>query len=62
MPHMTHSSARMTLIQFIHLFLRDYDDDKIMSFCGGYPFFYVMTEQDVWNANKKADLNLRSRQ
>jgi DNA-binding beta-propeller fold protein YncE len=38
----------------IHLFLRDYDDDKIMSFCGGFPFFYVMTEQDVWNANKKA--------
>ncbi|MGC2626521.1 MAG: hypothetical protein WA269_06765, partial [Candidatus Udaeobacter sp.] len=38
----------------IHLFLHDYDDDKIMSFCGGYPFFYVMSEQDVWNANKKA--------
>lgn len=38
----------------IHLFFRDYDDDKILSFCGGYPFFYVMTEQDVWNANKKA--------
>ena len=38
----------------IHLFLRDYDDAKIMSFCGGYPFFFVMTEQDVWNANKKA--------
>jgi DNA-binding beta-propeller fold protein YncE len=38
----------------IHLFLHDYDDAKIMSFCGGYPFFFVMTEQDVWNANKKA--------
>ena len=38
----------------IHLFLRDYDDAKIMSFCGGYPFFFVMTEQDVWNANKRA--------
>jgi len=38
----------------IHLFLRDYDDDKTMSFCGGYPFFFVMSEQDVWNANKKA--------
>ncbi len=38
----------------IHLFLRDYDDDKIMSFCNGYPFFFVMTEQDIWNANKKA--------
>jgi DNA-binding beta-propeller fold protein YncE len=41
----------------IHLFLRDYDDDKIMSFCGGYPFTFVMTEQDVWNANKKAVSN-----
>jgi DNA-binding beta-propeller fold protein YncE len=41
----------------IHLFLRDYDDDKILSFCGGYPFFFVMTEQDVWNANKKAVSN-----
>jgi DNA-binding beta-propeller fold protein YncE len=38
----------------IHLFLRDYDDDKILSFCGGYPFAIVMTEQDVWNHNKKA--------
>ena len=40
----------------IHLFLRDYDDAKILSFCGGYPFFFVMTEQDVWNANKRAVL------
>jgi len=38
----------------IHLFLRDYDDDKILSFCAGYPFAYVLSEQDVWNANKKA--------
>jgi DNA-binding beta-propeller fold protein YncE len=38
----------------IHLFLHDYDDAKILSFCAGLPFFYVMTEQDVWNANKKA--------
>jgi DNA-binding beta-propeller fold protein YncE len=38
----------------IHLFLCDYDDTKIMSFCAGYPFFFVLTEQDVWNANKKA--------
>jgi DNA-binding beta-propeller fold protein YncE len=38
----------------IHLFLRDYDEAKILSFCGGFPFFYVMTEQDVWNANKNA--------
>ena len=38
----------------IHLFLHDYDDDKILSFCAGLPFSSVMTEQDVWNANKKA--------
>lgn len=38
----------------IHLFLHDYDDDKILSFCGGYPFFIVMSDQDVWNANKRA--------
>jgi hypothetical protein len=37
----------------IHLFLHDYDDGKILSFCGGLPFF-VMTERDVWSANKKA--------
>ncbi len=39
----------------IHLFLHDYDDAKVLSFCGGTPF-YVMSEQDVWNANKKAIL------
>lgn len=38
----------------IHLFLHDYDDDKILSFCNGYPFAYVLSELDVWNANKKA--------
>jgi DNA-binding beta-propeller fold protein YncE len=38
----------------IHLFLRDYDEDKILSFCSGFPFFFVMAEQDVWNANKRA--------
>jgi DNA-binding beta-propeller fold protein YncE len=38
----------------IHLFLHDYDDAKILSFCGGYPFSIVMTDQDVWNANKRA--------
>src|SRR5206468_7346315 len=41
----------------IHLFLHDYDDAKILSFCAGLPFVYVMTEQDVWNANKKAILS-----
>jgi sugar lactone lactonase YvrE len=38
----------------IHLFLHDYDDGKVLSFCNGSPFFWVMTEQDVWNANKRA--------
>ena len=38
----------------IHLFLHDYDDDKILSFCAELPFSSVMTEQDVWNANKKS--------
>jgi DNA-binding beta-propeller fold protein YncE len=38
----------------IHLFLHDYDEDKILSFCSGFPFFFIMTEQDVWNANKRA--------
>ena len=37
----------------IHLFLHDYDDAKVLSFCGETPF-YVMSEQDVWNDNKKA--------
>ncbi len=41
----------------IHLFLHDYDDAKILSFCSGLPFFWVMTEQDVWNANKRAILS-----
>jgi len=38
----------------IHLLLHDYDDDKILSFCSGLPFLIVMSEQDVWNANKNA--------
>jgi DNA-binding beta-propeller fold protein YncE len=38
----------------IHLFLRDYDDGKILSFCADYPFEIVQSEQDVWNANKRA--------
>jgi DNA-binding beta-propeller fold protein YncE len=40
----------------IHLFLHDYDDAKIMSFSSGLPFFWVLTEQDVWKANKRAIL------
>jgi DNA-binding beta-propeller fold protein YncE len=41
----------------IHLFLADYGDSKILSFCSGMPFFWVMTEQDVWTANKRAILS-----
>jgi hypothetical protein len=40
----------------IHLFLHEYNDAKILSFCGGTPF-YVMTEQEVWNSNKRAILS-----
>ena len=39
----------------IHLFLHDYDDAKVLSFCSGTPS-YVMSEQEVWNANKRAIL------
>jgi hypothetical protein len=34
--------------------LHDYGDAKILAFCSDLPFGAVMTEQDVWNANKKA--------
>ena len=30
---------------------------KSCPFCAGLPFFFVMSEQDVWNANKRAILN-----
>ncbi|MGC2352793.1 MAG: hypothetical protein WA496_05290 [Candidatus Udaeobacter sp.] len=38
----------------IHLFLHDYDDGKILSFCGGYPFAIVLSEQQVRDSNKGA--------
>jgi DNA-binding beta-propeller fold protein YncE len=37
----------------VHLFLHDYDDGRILSFCGGTPFA-LMTQQDVWSHNKQA--------
>jgi hypothetical protein len=40
----------------LHLFLHDYDNEKILSFCGGHPMF-VMTGQDIWSHNKKAIAN-----
>jgi hypothetical protein len=39
----------------IHLFLHDYDDTKVLSFCGGNPML-VMTQQNVWSDNKMAIL------
>ena len=40
----------------LQLFLHDYDNEKILSFCGGRPMF-VMTGQDIWSHNKKAIAN-----
>jgi hypothetical protein len=37
----------------VHLFLHDYDDTRILSFCGGTPVI-MMTQQDVWSHNKRA--------
>jgi hypothetical protein len=37
----------------IRLFLHDYDDARILSFCGGTSLG-VMTQQDIWSDNKKA--------
>jgi hypothetical protein len=39
----------------IHLFLHDYEDDRVLSFCAETPF-YIISEQEVWNANKRAIL------
>jgi hypothetical protein len=40
----------------LHLFLHDYGDQKILSFCGGSPMF-VMAQQEVWRSNKTAIAN-----
>jgi NHL repeat len=55
-PHYDTFICPREAYSIIHLFLHDYDDAKVLSFCGGTPF-YVMSEQDVWNANKRAILN-----
>jgi len=39
-----------------HLFLHDYDDSKVLSFCGGSAM-YVMNLPDIWKDNKTAILN-----
>ena len=40
----------------LQLFLQDYDNEKILSFCDRRPMF-VMTGQDIWSYNKKAIAN-----
>jgi hypothetical protein len=40
----------------LHLFLHDYDDTKVLSFCGGTPVS-IMTQQDVWAHNRRAILD-----
>ena len=40
----------------IHMFLHDYDDEKILSFCGGHPMV-AMTGQAIWGHNRKAIAN-----
>ncbi len=37
----------------IHLFLHDYDDARVLSFCGGASVS-IMSQQDIWSHNKKA--------
>jgi hypothetical protein len=39
----------------IHLFLHDYDDMRVLSFCSGGSL-WMMTQQEIWSANKKAIL------
>jgi len=36
----------------LHMFLHDYDDAKIMSFCSDLNF-HLQSEQQIWTANKK---------
>jgi hypothetical protein len=40
----------------LHLFLHDYDDKKILSFCEELPF-NIMDERAIWSANRKALVN-----
>ena len=40
----------------LQLFVHDYDQEKILSFCGGKPMF-VMTGQDIWSHNRTAIAN-----
>lgn len=40
----------------LHMFLQDYDGEKILSFCGGTPML-VMSGQDIWSRNKMAIAN-----
>ena len=40
----------------LQLFVHDYDDEKILSFCGGHPMI-IMTGQEICSHNKKAIVN-----
>jgi len=40
----------------LHLFLHDYGDQEILSFCGGSPMC-VMAQQEIWRLNKRAIAN-----
>jgi hypothetical protein len=42
-----------TAYSILHLFLHDYGDQKILSFCGGSAMF-VMAQQEIWRTNKAA--------
>lgn len=42
----------------IHLFLHDYDDNKVLSLCSGSPMF-VMSGENVWSANKRTLLTYK---
>lgn len=48
--------CQLDAYSILHLFLHDYDDAKIMSFCGDVPF-NPQTEQQIWSTNKKAIAN-----
>jgi hypothetical protein len=45
--------CQMEAYSIIHLFLHDYDDARILSFSTGLPF-NVMSEREIWSANKLA--------
>ena len=55
-PHYDTFICPREAYSIIHLFLRDYDDSKILSFCGGTAM-YVMSQPEIWKCNKSAILS-----